>query len=83
MIDLIRLGDPTDHGGEVIAASDTMRYGGRRVARKGDQVTCPLHPDVNPNVILDGDVNITDAGVPVARRGHKATCGCSLISSIA
>ena len=47
MINLVRLGDTTDHDGEVITASDTMRQGGRRVARKGDHVTCPLHPDIN------------------------------------
>jgi uncharacterized Zn-binding protein involved in type VI secretion len=82
MIALIRLGDTTDHGGEVITASDTMRYGGRRVARKGDQVTCPLHPGINPNVILEGDDKITDHGVPVARHGHKAMCGCHLMSSL-
>ncbi|AXF18005.1 PAAR domain-containing protein [Paraburkholderia caledonica] len=82
MIDLIRLGDSTDHGGEVITASDTMHYGGRRVARKGDHVTCAQHPDVKPNVIIEGDEKITDHGVPVARQGHRATCGCSLISSI-
>ena len=82
MINLIRLGDPTDHGGEVITASEAMRYGGRRVARKGDLVTCPQHPEVNPNVILEGDAEITDHGVPVARQGHHATCGCRLISSI-
>jgi len=82
MIDLILLGDATDHGGEVITASETMRYGGRRVARKGDLVTCPLHPDVHPNLILEGDENIMDAGVPIARNGHKATCGCRLISSL-
>ncbi|WP_121310886.1 PAAR domain-containing protein [Paraburkholderia sp. BL17N1] len=61
MIDLIRLGDTTDHGGEV---------------------TCPLHPEVVPNVIVEGDDRITDHGVPVARQGHHATCGCSLISSV-
>ncbi|WP_423381213.1 PAAR domain-containing protein [Burkholderia sp. LMG 32019] len=82
MINLIRLGDTTDHGGEVITASDTVRYAGVRVARKGDKVKCPLHPDVNPNLILEGDPKITDHGVPVARQGHKATCGCSLISSV-
>ncbi|ALL71250.1 hypothetical protein K788_0001934 (plasmid) [Paraburkholderia caribensis MBA4] len=82
MIDLIRLGDTMDHGGEVITTSDTMRYGGRRVARKGDLVTCLLHPEINPNVILEGDGNITDAGVPVARHGHKTTCGCHLMSSL-
>jgi uncharacterized Zn-binding protein involved in type VI secretion len=26
-VNLIRLGDTTDHGGEVITASGTMRYG--------------------------------------------------------
>ena len=82
MIDLIRLGDTTDHGGVVITASDTMRYGGRRVARKGDLVTCPLHPQVNPKLILKADDKITDHGIPVARHGHKSTCGCSLISSL-
>ena len=82
MIDRIRLGDTTDHGGEVITASETMRYKGVRVARKGDNVKCPQHPDVNPNLILEVDPKITDHGVPVARQGHHATCECSLISSI-
>ena len=82
MIDLIRLSDTTDHGGEVITASDTMRYEGRRVARKGDLVACPLHPDIEPNVILEGDESMTDDGIPIARHGHRATCGCHLISSI-
>jgi uncharacterized Zn-binding protein involved in type VI secretion len=82
MIDLIRLGDTTTHGGEVITASETMRYGGTRVARKGDEVSCPLHPDIKPNLILEGDTGITDAGIPVARQGHRTTCGCTLISTI-
>ncbi|WP_434112959.1 PAAR domain-containing protein [Paraburkholderia caffeinilytica] len=82
MIDLIRLGDTTDHGGEVITASEAMRYGGRRVARKGDLVRCQKHPDVQPNVILEGDSKITDHGVPVARKSHQAACGCHLISSL-
>jgi len=82
MIDLIRLGDTTDHGGAVVTASETMRYKGVSVARKGDEVKCPQHPGVNPNVILEGDPKISDKGLPVARQGHHATCGCSLISSI-
>jgi uncharacterized Zn-binding protein involved in type VI secretion len=82
VIDLIRLGDTTDHGGEVVTASDTMRYDGREVARKGDHVNCPQHPEVQPNVIIEGDNSITDGGVPVARQGHRATCGCRLISSL-
>ncbi|MDR5740386.1 MULTISPECIES: PAAR domain-containing protein [unclassified Caballeronia] len=81
-IKLIRLGDTTDHGGAVITALETMRYGGRRVARKGDEVECPLHPEVKPNVIIECDARISDHGVPVAREGHHALCGCRLISTM-
>lgn len=82
MIDIIRLGDPTDHGGKVITASKTMRFDGRFVARKGDEVSCPKHPEVKPNLILEGDNSMTDDGVPIARQGYRATCGCRLISSL-
>ncbi|KVU06633.1 hypothetical protein WK60_23805 [Burkholderia ubonensis] len=81
MIDLILLGDSTDHGGKVIAASKTMKFGGRFVARKGDEVSCPKH-DIKPNLIIDGDETMTDDGVPVARHRYRAMCGCRLISSL-
>lgn len=81
-MNLIRLDDDTDHGGKVITASKTMKYDGRYVARKGDEVSCPKHPDVKPNVILEGDESMTDDGIPIARHGHEATCGCHLISSL-
>ena len=80
MIDLIRLGDATDHGGEVVSASATMMFDGRAVARKGDEVTCPRH-DIRPNRIIEGDETMMDEGVPIARHEHRATCGCRLISS--
>jgi len=82
MMNLIRTGDDTDHGGKVLTGSATMRYDGRFVARKGDRVSCPRHPDVSPNVIEEGDASMTDDGVPIARHGHRATCGCRLISSL-
>ena len=82
-MDLVRLGDSTDHGGKVISASSTMDYGGLRLARKGDEVTCPKHPDVRPNRIIDGDETMTDDhGIPLARHGYRAMCGCRLISSL-
>jgi len=80
-MDLIRLGDATDHGGKVISASSTMNFDGRFVARKGDRVSCPLH-DISPNLIIDGDESMMDDGVPIARHGHRAACGCHLISSL-
>ncbi|MFP3693114.1 PAAR domain-containing protein, partial [Burkholderia sp. SIMBA_048] len=43
MMNLIRVGDDTDHGGKVETGSTTMRFDGRYVARKGDRVSCPQH----------------------------------------
>jgi uncharacterized Zn-binding protein involved in type VI secretion len=80
MIDFILQGDDTDHNGKVITGSPTMRYNGRSVARKGDEVSCPLH-DIQPNLIIEGDETIRDHGTPIARHGHRAMCGCRLISS--
>jgi uncharacterized Zn-binding protein involved in type VI secretion len=82
MINLIRLGDETDHGGKVTTASSTMRFDGLFVARKGDEVSCPNHPNVKPNVIEEGDESFTDNGISIARHGHRGTCGCHLISSL-
>jgi uncharacterized Zn-binding protein involved in type VI secretion len=59
-----------------------MRFEGRWVARKGDEVSCPKHPNIKPNLIIDGDESMTDDGVPVARHGYRAMCGCRLISSL-
>ena len=82
MMNLIRVGDDTDHGGKVETGSTAMRFDGQYVARKGDRVSCPLHPDVSPNIIEEGDPSMMDNGIPIARHGHRATCGCHLISSL-
>jgi uncharacterized Zn-binding protein involved in type VI secretion len=82
LINLIRVDDDNDHGGKVLTGSTAMRFEGRYVARKGDRVSCPRHPDVLPNVIEEGDASMTDGGIPIARHGHRATCGCHLISSL-
>ncbi|XUW92891.1 PAAR domain-containing protein [Burkholderia sp. M6-3] len=82
MIDLIRLNDTTDRGGEVVTASDRMQYGGRRVARRGDHVTSPQHRDVQPNVIIEGDERSPTTAYRLPGRAHHATCGCSFIPSL-
>jgi uncharacterized Zn-binding protein involved in type VI secretion len=82
MMNLIRIGDDTDHGGKVLTGSTKMCFDGRYVARKGDEVSCPKHPETKPNVIEEGDISMTDDGIPIARDGHRATCGCHLISSL-
>lgn len=82
VINVIRIGDATDHGGKVETGSSTMKFDGRYVARKGDRVSCPQHPDVSPNIIEEGDESMKDNGIAIARHGHRATCGCHLISSL-
>lgn len=42
MLQIIRKGDKTTHGGSVMTCSDTMIFGGIGVARKGDMVSCPI-----------------------------------------
>ncbi len=81
-INLIRVGEVTDHGGKVETGSTTMKSDGRYVARKGDRVSCPQHPDVSPNIIEEDGESMRDNGIPIARHGHRATCDCHPISSL-
>ncbi|WP_175689920.1 PAAR domain-containing protein [Burkholderia anthina] len=83
MMNLIRVSDDIDRDGKVETNSSTMKFDGRYVARKGDRVSCPQHPDVSPNIIEEGEESTQDNGIPIARHGHRATCGCHLISSLA
>jgi len=81
MIDWIRSGDKLEKGGSVISASATMTFDGKSVARKGDAVVCEQHT-MSQNHIVEGDEATMDCGLPIARHGHKAACGCRLISSL-
>lgn len=77
---LIVLGDQTDHGGKVVAASPTTTINGIPVARVGDAVTCPRKGH-GTTVIATGDPNMLVGGKPVARHGDKTACGATLIAS--
>ena len=82
---IIILGDATSHGGVVISASTTRSIGGKGIARKGDNVSCPLkYPNKKPhgvNAIVEGDDSYLIDGIPVALHGHATECGCTLIGS--
>lgn len=80
MLQIIRKGDKTTHGGTVLTASEEMKFGGIGVARKGDTVSCPM-PFHGVTIIIEGNPNYLDNGIPVAFHGHKCGCGCTLISS--
>ncbi|NVM75485.1 putative Zn-binding protein involved in type VI secretion [Duganella sp. SG902] len=78
---IVRLGDPTSHGGSVISASATHLIGNIGIARVGDQVACPL-PGHGINIIIEGTPTYLIGGRMVALHGHHCACGCTLISSL-
>lgn len=76
----IVIGDQTDHGGIVVGASGTTITHGKRIARVGDQVTCPKKGH-GTTVIVSGDAAMIIDGMPAARHGDKCACGATLIAS--
>jgi uncharacterized Zn-binding protein involved in type VI secretion len=79
---VIRLNDPTTHGGKVIAAAPHTTVLGVAVARKGDRCFCPLKGH-EQCVIAEGDPRVLIDGVPVAFDGHVTSCGARLKSTVA
>ena len=84
-LQIITVGDSTDHGGKVISGSATHDIGGKAIARLGDEVMCPQHyPGGAPhgnNKIVTAHETLTAGGIPVAVHGSKTACGCSLIGA--
>jgi uncharacterized Zn-binding protein involved in type VI secretion len=76
----IVIGDQTDHGGVVVGSTMTTDTHGKRLARVGDQVTCPKKGH-GTTVIVTGDPTMIVDGAPVARHGDKCACGATLIAS--
>ena len=82
MKNVIRVGDPTSHGGKVTASSAPhVRVGGKPVALVGDRCMCPLTGHQNC-VIVSGNNKHTVNGKAVAYEGDKTSCGASLISTV-
>jgi uncharacterized Zn-binding protein involved in type VI secretion len=78
---VIRMGDPTDHGGKVLASgAPQFVVGGIPIALVGDPVSCPRDGHHNC-VIVEGEPLHTVGGKAVAYEGHKVSCGASLIST--
>lgn len=76
---VIRLGDTTTHGGEVITAHEPTDMG-IPIACVGDMVKCPKCDGVYP--IVEGEPDCTIDGDLVAFDGHKTACGAVLITSV-
>ncbi len=76
---VIRVGDKTSHGGEVLSGSTNFIVDGKQVARMGDQVSCPQCKA--PTVIGSASSTYITDGKGTARDGDKTACGATLIAS--
>jgi len=76
--EVVLLGDKTTHGGTVVTASSTFTYMNIPVARKGDQVSCPLC--LGTHVIAEGVETAFDHEHPIAVDGNLTSCGARLIA---
>lgn len=74
-------GDATDHGGKVLTGATTTDTHGKRIARVGDQVSCPKKGHGGTTVIVSGDPTVLIDGSPAARHGDVTACGAKLIST--
>jgi uncharacterized Zn-binding protein involved in type VI secretion len=77
---VIRLGDKTSHGGQVISASDTFTVLGKQVALHGDTTFCPKCKGTFPIQVANSERK--HHGEKVAYHDDLTACGAKLISSI-
>lgn len=77
---VIRLGDHTSHGGQVVSASARMVIDGIPVALWGDHCSCPIDGH-DSCVICEGEPGAIVDGRPLALEGHKTSCGATLMAS--
>lgn len=73
--DVARLGDTTDHGGEVIEAAPNLKHKGIGVALDGHLVRCPKCGGDFP---IQATGKRTHNGVRVGFIGDGTTCGATL-----
>lgn len=77
--EIIRLGDPTSHGGKVLEGSPTDICDGKPIAYVGHQTFCPKCRGNFP--IIEGALTTTFFGKGVALAGMKTACGATLIAT--
>lgn len=77
---IIRMGDKTSHGGEVVSAADSFTVLGKQVALEGDMATCPKCK--GKFLIEPADNTHKHHGKRVAFEGDLTACGARLFSSV-
>lgn len=71
---IILVGDTTTTGGSVLTGAAESNQEGRKVARLGDSVFCPVCKVMGK--IAEGVTEMKVMGIPVALEGHRVSCGC-------
>jgi uncharacterized Zn-binding protein involved in type VI secretion len=82
MPNVIRVGDPTSHGGKVVqSGAPHFVVSGIAVALVGDKCSCPIkgHQDCS---IATGNLKHLVDGKAVAYDGDKTTCGATLEATV-
>lgn len=77
---VIRIGDSTDHGGKVVAASSATRVLGKLAALDGDMTLCPRCK--GQFAIKPDGAGARHQGKPYAYDGDLTACGARLMSTV-
>lgn len=81
MPNVIRLGDSTSHGGQVVQSSAShITMLGKLVALVGDKCICPIYGHQNCTIVSGNGRHVVN-GKAVAYHGDKTSCGATLIST--
>lgn len=82
MPNVIRIGDPTSHGGKVIdSGAPQFVVSGKAVVLVGDQCICPIKGHQNCSVATGNKKHLI-SGKAVAYDGDKTTCGATLKATV-
>lgn len=77
-IPISRSGDPTDHGGVVIAITTHTYVNGKLVNTIGAIHVCPEH---GPNPMVTSSPDVYREGMLVCRIGDSSACGGKIIAA--
>ena len=71
----VRLGDTSDHGGEMSTALGTILVDGRKLCVDQDILTCPIHGKKS----VTGTGKVNGGNKKAIKVGDKAQCGATII----
>jgi uncharacterized Zn-binding protein involved in type VI secretion len=77
---VIRLGDPTSHGGHVMTATSGTNALGKPAALVGDMTLCPQCKGAFP--IKSASAGNMHEGIQYAYDGDTTACGARLIATV-